>query len=87
LVNTPPTVSDTHHGTPDADNIVPDVHHDVLNTHPIGFEVQSEIVNTRTTASDTHRNKLNSREDVDGQKQAVSITRIFIVTQYPLTTA
>jgi hypothetical protein len=73
VVYTPPTVSDTHHNTSDADNIVPDVHHGVPNT--------------RILASDIHRNKLNSREDVGGQKQAVRIPHTLTVTEYPLTTA
>jgi hypothetical protein len=91
VVNTRPTVSDTRHDiasihattsdvhrdTPDADNIIPDVRHDVPNTHPIA----------RTASSSIHRNKLKSREDTDGQKQPVSITRTLIVTEYPLTTA
>jgi hypothetical protein len=73
FANTHTTTPDARHGTPDADNIV--------------SGVRSEIVNKLTTASDIHRNKLRSREDVDGQKQAVSITHTLTVIEYPLTVA
>ena len=79
-VNIPATVSDVRHDTPDAD-VVPAVHRDVSNAHSIDSEVRSGIVNTRTTASDIHRDKLKSREDVGGRNQAVSGTHTLAVTE------
>jgi len=87
VATTHTTVSDVHHDTPDADNIVPDVCRDV--SHSIVPNVRSGIISTRTTAPDTRRDKLKlkSREDVGGQNQAVSITRTLTLTEQPLTTA
>jgi hypothetical protein len=87
VANTRPTVSDTrhdaanihtatseaHHDTTDADDIVPDVRHDIPHTHHID--------------SNIHREKLKSREDGDGQKQAVSITHTLTFTEWLLTVA
>jgi len=82
------TVSGTHQGAADehtissnAEVIVPGVHHDVSSAHPIVSDFQDDITNTRATASDIHRDKPKSRRNVDGQDQAVSITRTLIVTE------
>ena len=79
VATTHTTVSDVHHDTPDADNIVSDVHRDV--SYPIIPNVRSGIINTRTTAPDTRRDKLKSREDMGGRNQAVSITRTLTLTE------
>jgi len=67
-------VSDAHRDSSNAEVIVPDVRRDASNAHSIVSDVRSDITGTPTTISDIHRNKLKSREAVDGQNQAVSTT-------------
>ena len=74
-------VSDARRDSSNAEVTVPDFRHDVSNAHPIVSDVRSDIVNTRTVVSDIHRNKLKSREDVDGRNQAVSTTHTLPVTE------
>ena len=53
----------------------------VINKHPTDPKVRGDITNARTTASDIHRDKLRSREEVGGQNQAVGLTHTLIVTE------
>jgi len=71
-------VSDVHHDTSDTEVIVPDVRRDVSNTNPIVSGVRRDVVNTPT---DIRRNKLKSREGVNGRNQAVSTTYPLPVTE------
>ena len=56
---------------------VSDTHQDAANEHTIG----SGVANARTVISDIHRNKLKSREGVDGRNQAVGTTHTLPVTE------
>ena len=75
------TVPDVHPDSSNAKVIVPDVRRDDSNTNPIVSDVRSEVANTRTIFSDIHHNRLESRKDVDGQNQVVSITHTLSVTE------
>jgi len=75
------TLSDVHRDSSNTEVIVPDVCRDVPNTNPTVSGVRSDVANTRTVVSDIHRNKLKSREGVDGKNHAVSTTRTLPVTE------
>ena len=75
------TLSDVHRDSSNTEVIVSDVCRDVPNTNLTVSGVRSDVENTRTVVSDIRRNKLKSREDVDGKNQAVSTTRTLPVTE------
>jgi len=58
-----------------------------VNTGTTTSGVRNDVVNTPSIVSDSYRNPLKRREDVDGQNQAVRITHALTVVKQSLTTA
>ena len=58
-----------------------------MNTDTDTSGIQNDVVNTPAIVSDSYRNALKRREDVDGQNQAVCITHALTMVEQPLTTA
>ena len=80
-MNIDTAISDTDQDAVNKHDIVPNVQGDTSGAKVIVSGVRSDVVNTSTVVSDIHRDKLKSREGVDGQNQPVSIIRTLPVTE------
>ena len=85
-VDTRATTSNTYQDAANKHTVMSDVHPDISNAEPVVSEVRRDATNTRIVVYDP-RPQLKSREDADGQNQAVSATRTPTVTRCPPITA